>query len=303
MDSGDGDIPLSFGNPMETSQIVARAEFYLMLSRAFLPPTAEESFAAFVDILPGELAEISEAAGYANGDLIRDYAAAAEGLANRINLLQTYAGLFLQPPREVQLNVSVYLDGSILGRSADALEAFYAKHGLGRADTFRDLHDHLSVVLEFLALLFGKAAETDGYPRADLLNDATELNRHFLLAWVPVMGRQIAKALAEHQERGHSPVYLILTQILQEALVADAGKLTPELEHVLDPKTEISTNEAESKEMALCTGCGAAIAPAARIRRVRKVLEKEGIDTAHLDLCPKCRGVDLFPAGGQFPLV
>ena len=303
---------------MNTNQLIARAEFYLMMSRAFLPPTAPDSHEAFVQALPEELSEVCIAAGYddlspsADGhpsllQKIREYATVAACVADRTTLLQIYSGFFLMPPREVQLHMSVYLDGTILGKSCDALEIFYRKHGLARSEEFRDLPDHLSAELEFLALLYARAAETDTYPRADFLNDATELNRHFLLSWVPMMKRQLTRQ--QLQEDAHlgaearPPIYVRLVDLLETALVADAGELSPALKRVLSPDTQEELPKEDSKDMARCVECGADIAPAARIRRVKKVLEKEGIDASHLDLCPKCRGVDLLPSGGNFPLV
>lgn len=282
---------------MDHETLTAKAEFYLTLSRAFMPPTQPDAYEAFVRILPDELADIARAAGYRVDAPIADYAAAAARIPDPLQLLQTYAGLFLMPPREVQLHVAVYLDGAILGGSADGLMQCYAGEGLGRSDDFHDLPDHLSVVLEFLALLYGKAAETDGYPQADLLDRAATLNRQYLLSWVPIMRRQLAKTLDECADRGHSPIYLQLATILQEALIADAGELSPALKQVLSPECVAETNRHDAKEMATCRECGADIAPAARVRRVRKVLEKEGIDTSHLELCPRCRGIDLSPMG------
>ena len=284
---------------MNPEILAAKAEFYLTLSRAFLPPTNPDSHDAFVRILPVELREIAGEAGYSVEPGIADYTAAAAMIPDRLHLLQTYSGLFLMPPREVQLYASVYLDGAILGGSADGIMKSYATQGLGRSDNFHDLPDHISAVLEFLALLYARAAETDGYPQADLLNDAAEFNRNYLLSWVPMMRRQLAKTLEECADRGHSPIYLHLATILQDALIADAGELTPLLKKALNPETVSETNKADAKEMAKCRECGADIAPAARVRRVKKVLEKEGIDTSHLDLCPKCRGVDMYPLGGR----
>ena len=280
---------------MDRETLAAKAEFYLTLSRAFLPPTHADSHDAFVRVLPGELREIARQAGYSVELGIAGYAAAAANIRDQLQLLQTYSGLFLMPPREVQLHVSVYLDGTILGGSSDGIMKCYAAQGLGRSDNFHDLPDHISVVLEFLALLFAKAAESDGYPQADLLNDAGEFNRNYLLSWVPIMRRQLARTLSECADRGHSPIYLHLAAILQDALVTDAGELTPMLKRVLDPEALAKTHNEVSREMARCRECGADIAPAGRVRRVRKVLEKEGLDTSHLDLCPKCRGVDMHP--------
>jgi TorA maturation chaperone TorD len=289
---------------MNTEALAARAEFYLMLSRAFLPPTGPDAHDAFVNALPGELRDTSEAAGYDNLQKIREYAAVAARVTDRTALLQIYSGLFLMPPREVPLHVSVFLDGTILGKSCDALELFYRKHGLARSEGFRDLPDHLSAVLEFLALLYARAAETGGYPRADLINDATELVRHFLLSWVPVMKRQLDRMQGEADARlGASslpPIYSALAGLLQDALIVDAGTLSPALRQVLSPDAASDALREDTKEMAKCIDCGTDIAPVARVRRVRKVLEKEGIDSSHLDRCPKCRGIDIFPAGGNY---
>jgi len=279
---------------MTTGQLAAKADLYLMLSRAFLPPTQADAHAAFVDILPEELRDAARDAGHALADEIAAYGLAAAAIPDHTALLQTYATLFLTPPREVQLHAAVYLDGAILGKSADALQLFYAKHGLARAEDFHDLPDHLAAILEFLALLYARAAEVDGYPRADLLNDATELNRHLLLSWVPVMRRHTAQIVAEG---GVGQIYLALMTILQTALVADVGPLSEHLQRVLDPSLAPPPVQEDIRDMVKCRECGADIAPAARIRRVRKVLEKEGIDTSHLELCPRCRGVDMLPVG------
>lgn len=278
----------------DDASLAAKAEYYLMLARAFLPPTQADAHKAFTAILPEELGEIARTAGYASGAVLADYERAAQDIPDATALLQLYSGLFLTPPREIQLYVSVYLDGTILGRSADALEVFYRKHGLARSEDFRDLPDHLSAVLEFLALLYASAAETAGFARAELLNDARDLNHHFLLSWIPVMRRQTEKTLAAH---GQNRLYLELMELLQQALVADAEPLTEGLQKIVDGTVEARSDHEESKDMALCRSCGTEIAPAARIRRVRKVLEREGIDASHLDLCPKCRGFDLGMPG------
>jgi uncharacterized protein with PIN domain len=121
------------------------------------------------------------------------------------------------------------------------------------------------------------------------------------------MKRQLAKVQQEEDTQlgsaARPPIYLRLVELLEAALVADAGELSAELQQVLSPQAPDEIQREDSKDMAKCVDCGADIAPAARIRRVKKVLEKEGIDTSHLDRCPKCRGIDMFPAGGKFPLV
>lgn len=283
---------------MPLDPLNAKADFYLMLSHAFLPPTSPNAHAAFVVLLPEELTEIADEAGYALAPELTAYRASCPALPDRTALLQLYSALFLMPPREVQLHVAVYLDGAILGSSADALQRFYGRHGVARSDSFHDLPDHLSTVLECLALLYARAAESNAGTRAGLLASACELNRKFLLSWVPVMRRHMRRVIDENLAEGNprgplAPPYVHLAAMLQSALIADAGPLDEELRRVVDPTTTAEAATEDKHAMARCTACGADIAPAARVRRVKKVLEKEGIDTSHLELCPRCRGGEI----------
>lgn len=284
---------------MPLDSLAAKADFYLTMSRAFLPPMSPNAHQAFVSLLPEELAEIAGEAGYTLAEELAAYREACAALPDRTALLQLYSALFLMPPREVQLHVAVYLDGAILGGSSDALLRLYARHGVACSDAFHDLPDHLSAVLECLALLYARAAESPAETRAELLDGACELNRKFLLSWVPVMRRHMGRiidesATAEDSRGPLSPLYLQLSAMLQNALVADAGPLDDVLNGVLDPAASTAA-VADKHEMAQCTSCGADIAPAARIRRVKRVLENEGLDTSHLALCPRCRGVEIYP--------
>jgi len=256
-----------------------RADFYLCLSRAFLPP-GEESFNAMKDLLADDLEEIASDVDYPIADSLAELRTVMGRVADPLALLQAYSGLFLQPPRQVPINASLYLDGAIMGRSTDAMERIYRNHGMQKAEGFRDLPDHLALLLEFIAYLFDKA-----HDQADA-EDARAFIREFLLSWVPVFVRQLEKATGE---LGHPPVYLHLARVLRAALIHDAGEIPEDLWRIIDPDRFRGEVEKE-RAMALCRDCGAPIAPAGRMRRVKRVLEKEGIDTTHLDLCLNCRG-------------
>lgn len=269
---------------MSTStELTSRAEFYLVLAQAFMPPESVTAGEAMKSCLADDLEQIAAEAGYALDPQITALRRALGRVESPLTLLQDYSGLFLQPPREVQINASLYLDGAVMGRSVDRLEAAYRTLGLERAECFRDLPDHLSVVLEFLALLHARAAQGAEAQQGDEIGTFV---RDFLLCWVPHFARAIERAVLE---KGHSPVYLHLARVLQEALVRDAGEITDELWRVIAPERFAGASKRE-REMLCCRECGAEIAPAARVRRVKKVLEKEGIDTGHLDLCMNCRG-------------
>jgi TorA maturation chaperone TorD len=266
------------------NQHAERSAFYRTLSQAFLPPTPAV-FEGFRVALADDLNEYGSLLGYAIEDAAGFLQRVVESVGSHDALLLLYSALFLQPPRIAHLNASLHLDGAILGRSADAIERAYARYGLGRADTFGDLPDHLSLQLEFLAFLYGRAAQ-DEAAAPDLVAEAQDFIRCHLLSWVPMLARQLRAAVIGRELH---PLYVHLTGILQEALAADAGEITEALWAVIDPE-RAADRQAQAREMVHCRECGVPIAPAGRVRRVRKVLEREGIDASHLDLCIDCRG-------------
>lgn len=284
---------------MPMQALHAKAEFYLMLSRAFLPPMADAGREAFATALPEELREVGRLAGYGDPDALDAFAAEAARIAEGHDLLQIYSALFLVPPRSVHLHAAVYLDGAVLGRSADRLDAFYARHGLARSEAFRDLPDHLGAILEFLALLYFRAASADGEARAAMLSDARDLNRDFLLSWVPSLRRQLIRAGTPDENRYFEapplPVYARLADVLHMALSIDAGVAPAPAESEPHTSARPTPAPADPKRTAWCVDCGAEIGPVARIRRVRRVLEAQGIGTDHLAHCPRCRSGAMSP--------
>lgn len=200
----------------------ARAEFYLCLARAFAPPTEPDAYDGLRRYLADDLAELARRAGYA---IERDLAAFRDAVAaagDHLSLLQVYSGLFVTPPAPVAINTGLYLDGAILGPSERELSRWYAGHGLGRPDTFHDLADHVSVQLEFVAHLFGRAelerAERRTHPAAALATEAGDFLATFPGRWLG----PFTADLADRAAAGKAGPYLALAQILACAANADA---------------------------------------------------------------------------------
>lgn len=268
----------------DRAQLEARAELYLGFARAFLPPANDAMFRALRDLLPGDLALVAAQAGHPIESHALAFGEALAQLPDALRLAQLYSGLFVQPPRAVPINAALYLDGAVMGRSVDRLERALAEQGMTRADAFRDTPDHLALLLEALGTLYARAAAAPDALRGE--NEARWFLRTFLLSWVPLFVRQLEKAA---REREFSPAYLYLARALQAALIHDAGEIPEALWEVIDPR-RAALAEAKRKEMARCRECGGEIAPAGRLRRVKKVLAREGMDVSHLDLCFDCRG-------------
>src|SRR3990172_2857671 len=91
--------------------LTERAEFYLCLARAFLPPREQRDFHAIQEYLATELAELGAAIGYPIGQTLEQLRAALARITDQQDLLQLYSHLFLTPPTPAHLNAGVYLDG------------------------------------------------------------------------------------------------------------------------------------------------------------------------------------------------
>lgn len=195
-----------------------RAEFYLCMARAFLPPGSDAVWRAFRDDLADDLADLDHGLVYGIEAPLAALRREVAAVPDAVHLLRTYSALFLTPPVPVTLNAGVYLDGAIMGPSVVALEECYRKCGLRRAEGFRDLSDHVSVQLEFAALLHGLEARAARGEAPPLIRAA-----HFLEAfasyWLPYFCEALEKATCA----GRSPnPWLPLARILGIAVATDA---------------------------------------------------------------------------------
>ncbi len=209
-------------DPMNPALLHERSEFYLTLAQSFLTPQTEAHFRAIVDLLADDLADLDRSLNYGLAAPLDALCGSLSELSGPEQLLQVYSRMFLQPPREVNLNVCFALDGAMMGGTVTEIEQFYQHYGVERGDHFKDLPDHVSVQLEFVSYLYGRAAEGLENNRPD--PEAEKAAQHFLYAfvrrWLPHFESGIAKA-GRHLELQSNP-YLPLAQILALAVAKDA---------------------------------------------------------------------------------
>lgn len=208
----------------ETCPLTHRAELFLCLSHAFLPPKSPELRNALREHLADDLQTLANELEY---DLLAPLTELRETMtaAPEHRLLGIYSALFLNPPAPVSINTGMYLDGGIGGISVQSLEDLQQRHGVARAETFRDFSDHVSVQLELFAYLLGSAAEERAaghHPQVQiLLNDINALRDHILRRWAPALAGDLRKALGKHPE---GQPYLALALLLANALEEDARR-------------------------------------------------------------------------------
>ena len=244
-------------------------QLWLTLSRAFLPPIEREGGAAFLESLPAELDELCTTGGI---EALPEIGALAESLdliGSPEALLIHYSGLFLPPTAGATLNMAIHLDGSLNGSAMDAIEDAMARLGIGKAEGFHDLPDHLAALFEVLALISAEKVspqETAAFARA------------FLLPALPKLEAQIA-------EREDDSPWLHLVRIAQAAL---APYVQPEERNHRRERAE-KRADTELGVWRECKSCGKPYAREKEILIMSKALEEQGLPSAHLDLCMDCR--------------
>ena len=234
-----------------------RGELYLCLARSFLPPAGEAWFSALRDALADDLealcAELDCSVPIA--EFRTELAAIAEADA----LSKLYSRLFLAPPRRVQIHTGAYLDGGLMGRSVQALEACYRRAGVERREDFRSSSDHVSVQLEFAACLYARAT---GAPLAGQFLDT------FVVHWLPDFVSDLEQAATEV---GPNP-YLPLARLLARAVARDA---------VPAPQDAKLGRKQRALERARTKRAARGVTPADLIDIERRLREK-GLSTEHL---------------------
>ena len=290
--------------PEHTTRLTARAELYQCLAQAFLPPMESSYHQAMTEALPGDLDELLPGRG-AGTELASAMATAPDPDA----LLRVYSRLFLVPPRPVSLNASVYMDGGIMGPTAMEIRACYQRRGVDGDAAFRGTPDHLVLQLRFLALLLASAAEADTGAREPLLEEARDFVHRFLHPWVGDMAQRLS---AETARDTRARPYAVLGHLVREAVAADGQWLqslapTPPTR---DTKAEDAAREHLARQRAEhagqqhteCTQCGQPFAAPSELADMIRVLEKRGLGTAHLSVCPDCRAgtMGLRPTDPQF---
>ena len=253
--------------------LAERGEFYLCLARAFLTPHDALVFDALRDALADDLAELGESLGYACANSVADYRDAITAIPDHVALLQLYSALFIAPPRAIQLNTGSYLDGAINGGSVAAMEDTYRRCGVERGADFHDLSDHLSVQLEFVALLYLRNAEATatGTPLPPVRPE------HFLHGyvsrWLPAFIRDLEAA-----DAGPNP-WLALARVLAAAVAHDACAEAL-------PATELRARHAIGKARHDRAERGVT---ADDMAFIAQKLREKGLSTDHLAIPPELR--------------
>lgn len=244
-------------------------QLWLALSRAFLPPTDREVAEAFIDSMPEELEELLDTCGIDALAAIGALAESLDEIGTVDALLVHYSGLFLPPSARATLNLAIHFDGSLNGSAMDAIEDAMARHGIGKAEGFHDMPDHLASIFEILALISSKAGGED---------DAAAFARAFLLPALPHLEAQI-------EEHDDGSPYLHLVRIAQAALAPCA---LPEERNRRRERAE-KRADTELGVWRECRACGKPYAREKEIRIMAKALAEQGLPTAHLELCTDCR--------------
>lgn len=259
----------------------ALAELHLLLSRAFLPPMDAAFASAFRRDLAGDLEALARELPFECAGPVRDFRTSLSAVADEGHLLQVYSALFLQPPIRVYLNASVHLDGALLGPSSKLMEEAYHRHGLAPSPDLRDLSDHVSRLLECVALLFARAAEADDAAQAEALSaEAREFSAVFLRPWLPGLAVELRNAC----ELLDLPrPYQHLAELAAIAVwEGDAWRRAG---------SDVRDRPEHAPRQANCSACGQPFAEDAAVAAVRRIMAKRGLDVSHLDRCPNCRGL------------
>ncbi|MBI5279892.1 MAG: molecular chaperone TorD family protein [Burkholderiales bacterium] len=259
--------------PLPPSLLHERSEFYLTLARSFLTPLAEEHYRAMVDFLADDLADLDRSLGYGFTSEVASLRSAMAKVASHEELLVGYSSLFLQPPRAVALNVCAPLDGAVMGGTVSEIELFYRHYGVERSGHFKDLPDHLSVQLEFVSYLYGRAANSLEGEHPDL--ESEKAAGHFLHAfvsrWLPYFAAGIERAgnKLALQANPYGPLARILAIATARDAAANADWIKPR------KRSEVAMDKARLRY------AGREISPEDMADMERK-LRGKGLGTGHL---------------------
>lgn len=251
----------------DSERLQSRAEFYLCLAHAFLTPDSDAAWHGLRDALADDLDDLDATLALGIGAEIADYRAAIAATPDQPTLLAIYSALFLAPPRPVAINTGTYLDGALNGGSVLAMEESYRRGGLERSEAFKDLADHLSIQLEFVASRYLQSLEGTG--------DATEAEK-FLAAFV---ARWLPPFIADlERERAAPNPWLPLARLLHVAVqrdVAGAALAEPSrLQTALDKARHArATHGIDADDMAF----------------IAQRLREKGLAVDHLDTPPELR--------------
>lgn len=256
---------------------LAQAEFYLCLARAFATPDAPDHAPAMRHWLADDLAELASELDLAVAPALADFRREAAVLADRDAWLQVYSAIFLAPPAAARINTAYYLDGAINGGTVRDMEQAYLRCGLARAEGFHDLADHVSVQLEFVALLLANESAPV---------NAGEFLHRYAGHWIHPLCADL-QAAAGAKALPANP-YLPLAAVLREAVAR----------HAVAPAADA---RAERRRRAIEGARGRSSdrgITAADLAEIRRKLEACGLSTDHVPLSADAAQRGLQPGSG-----
>lgn len=271
--------------------LMARAELYLCLGQAFIPPVQPEYHRAMREALPLDLDELLPGTGI--GQQLRE---AMQAVEDHETLLRGYSRLFLVPPYPASLNAGLYIDQAMMGPSVVEMESYYQRHGLAKDVSFRDTPDHLALQLQFLALLLASASQAeDDETTTHYLEEARDFLNRFLRPWPNDWVRKLEQ---EARDLPHGAPYRLLGQLIRDSLDQDARWLQAQVP-AAEPEHKAETPELAEASAAVatsstgnqteCARCGKSFAAAGDLANMMATLRDKGLDASHLAVCPDCR--------------
>lgn len=212
-------VPQALG---DRAALLDRADLLLCLARAFMPPPEHWSVCDWAQPLADDLNELGTALAIDMRDIQAALAAECERWTQAMqradssadSWLVEYTRLFLVPPVPVTLNTGLYLEGSLGGTSARMMQVCYETAGIGLRQDFHDLPDHVASQLEFLGLLYERAARGD----TDAADMAEEFSQEFIHAWAGPLEAACTQAQVRYAS---AKVFAALARLVR-ATVGDA---------------------------------------------------------------------------------
>ncbi len=188
------------------------ADLYLTLAAAFAAPPPRMTASDWSLPLAADIEEFGAALGLDAARAARTLRAIASERSAAEPWLVDYSRLFLVPPVPVTLNTGMYLEGALGGTSSQMMLQCYTTAGFQVRDTFRDLPDHVTVQLEFVAALLQRA-EAGDEPARDMAREFVEA---FITHWIDPMASACARVAVHDPAAG---AYAALVDVLKQASV------------------------------------------------------------------------------------
>ena len=141
-----------------------------------------------------------------------------------------YAGLFLGPGGHVNTHESVQAekDGYLWGDRTVAVRHFIENAGVSYRDNFRGIPDHISVELEFMAVLTRFEAAEWNAGNAERAANCLEYQREFLAMH---LGAWCGKFCAQVVERAGMPLYRQMATLLADLVASESEDVMQRLDY------------------------------------------------------------------------